>query len=98
MKPFIWSYRANYYLFVDEGVYMLPPDWNHDDFRCIVWTLVDSDESKEGVPPRLIPHGTLLYVLYATSPAADRWSRMNKTTRRVVVIMNPWGREEIKRA
>jgi hypothetical protein len=83
---------------VDEGVYKLPTDWHHDDFRCIIWTLVDSDENNEGVPPRLIPHGTLLFVIYVTSPAKERWSRMNKTTRRVVVIMNPWGREEIKRA
>ncbi|KIM92389.1 hypothetical protein PILCRDRAFT_432 [Piloderma croceum F 1598] len=76
-KPFIWFYKAEYHLFVDEGVYKLPY------------------ENKEGVPPRPIPHGTLLYV---TSPAADRWSRMNKTTRRVVVIMNPWGRKEMMRA
>ena len=98
MKPFIWCYKAEYYLFVREGVYTLPSNWRHDDFRCIVWTLVDSDEHRDGVPPRLIPHGTLLFVIYSTSPAAELWSRMNKTTRRVVVIMNPWGRAEIKRA
>jgi hypothetical protein len=58
--------------------------------------LVDSDENKEGVPPHLIPHGMLLFVIYVTSPAEDRWSRMNKTMWRVVIIMNLWGREEIK--
>jgi hypothetical protein len=97
MKPFIWFYQADYYLFVKEGVYLLPSDWRHSDFRYIVWTLVDSDENK-GVPPRLIPQGTRLFVTYVTSPAADSWSRMNKTTRRLVVIMNPWGRREVQRA
>jgi hypothetical protein len=98
MKPFIWFFQAKYYLFVNEGVYKLPDDWSHDEFLCFVWTLVDSDQCQEGVPPKLIPHGTLLFVIYATSPAVERWSRMNKTTRRVVVIMNPWGRKEMKRA
>ena len=98
MKPFIWFYKATYYLFVKEGVYELPANWKHDDLRHITWTLVDSDENREGVPPRLVPHGTLLFVIYVTSPAEDRWSRMNKTTKRVVVIMNPWGRREIQRA
>jgi hypothetical protein len=83
---------------VEEGVYLLPPNWRHSDFRYIVWTLVDSDENKEGVPPRLVPQGTRLFVVYVTSPATDRWSRMNKTTRNVLVIMNPWGRREIQRA
>jgi hypothetical protein len=98
MKPFIWSYDSDYYLFVREGVYKLPSDWRHDDFRCIVWTLVDSDENRDGVPPYLVPHGTLLFVIFSSSPAAVRWSRMDKTTRNIVVIMNPWSREEIKRA
>ena len=88
MKPFIWFYKAKYYLFVDDDVYKLPPDWEHDDFRCIVWTLVDSDQSRAGVPEILIPHGTRLFVTYVTSPVADRWSRMNKTTQRVIVIVN----------
>lgn len=35
-KPIIWFYKANYYLFVEEGVYMPPPVWDHDDFRCIM--------------------------------------------------------------
>ncbi|KIM90035.1 hypothetical protein PILCRDRAFT_812840 [Piloderma croceum F 1598] len=97
-KPFIWFYKANYYLFVDEGVYKLPPDWRHDDFLCIMWTLVDSDQNRPDVPVYLIPHGTCLFVMYVTSPVAKRWSRMNKTTRRIVLIMNPWGRREIQRA
>jgi len=44
-KPFIWLYQATYYLFVREGVYELPSKWRHADFRCIVWTFVDSDQN-----------------------------------------------------
>jgi len=69
MKPFLWFYKVKYYLFVNEGVYKLPPDWAHDDFHCIVWTLVDSDQCKEGVPPDLIPHGMLLFII---CPVIDR--------------------------
>jgi hypothetical protein len=60
---------VKYYLFVNEGVYKLPPDWAHDNFHCIVWTLVDSDQCKEGVPPDLIPHGMLLFII---CPVIDR--------------------------
>ena len=91
---------ADLFLFVDEGVYMLLLDWHHVDFRPYIWTFVDSDQHRdlEIVPPKLVPHGTVLYVLYVTSPVAQRWSRMDKTTRLDVVIMNPWSRDEIKRA
>jgi hypothetical protein len=105
-KPFIWFFKVKYYLFVSEGVYYLFVsegvyrllyDWTHDDL-CIVCTLVDSDQCKDGVPPSLFLHGVLLFIIYATYPALHRWSRMDKTMQSVVVIMNPWGRKEIKRA
>ena len=99
MKPFIWFHDASYYLFVKEGVYWLLNGWEHNDFQvgCTTWTLVDADKNKDGVPPHLIPHGTVLFVIFVTSPTRDRWSRMNKTTQRTVVIMNPWARREIHR-
>ena len=98
MKPFIWSYAGNYYLFVNEGVYKFPPDWEHHNFCFIIWTLVDSDESTDGIPPELVPHNTFMFVIYITSPAAERWSRLHKTTQSMYVIMNPWSREEIWQA
>jgi hypothetical protein len=94
-KTFLWFYQANYYLFVKEGVYRLPSDWEHTDFLCIMWTLVDSDQSRVSVPEILVPHGTQLFVIYITSLAEERWSRMDKTTNPTVVIMNPWSRKEI---
>src|ERR1700691_2977609 len=62
-KPFIWFYQATYYLFVQEGVYELPSEWRHADFRCIVWTFVDSDQSSAGVPEVLVPQGTRLFAI-----------------------------------
>ena len=54
------------------------------------WTLVDSDESQQGVPPYLAPHSTKLFVIYAMSPCKERWSRPDKTVCSIVVVMNPW--------
>ncbi|KAM6503263.1 hypothetical protein JOM56_000206 [Amanita muscaria] len=83
---------------IDDGVHILPPDWRHDDFSCIVWTLVDSDQDRDGVPATLVPHVTNLFVMYVTSPAVERWSRLGNTKQPIVVIMNPWGRREMQRA
>ena len=82
---------------MQEGVYGLPTDWEHADFRYIVWTLVDSDQSTAGVPEDLVPQGTRLFVIYVTSLAAERWSRLEKTTRPITIIMDPWSRSEIVR-
>jgi hypothetical protein len=76
----------------------MPDNFQKAEFKTFVWTLVDSDEAKEGVPPYLVPHGTRLSVIYTTSPRKERWSRLHKTTRDVRVIMNPWTRKEIFRA
>jgi hypothetical protein len=76
----------------------MPPDFQDAHFKTFVWTLVDSDEARDGIPPLLIPHGTRLYVTYVTSPASDRWSRMEKTVSLTVAVMNPWTKREIHRA
>ena len=96
-KPVIWLRKSTHYLFVEEGVYKMPSNFQEAEFRTIVWTLVDSDENREGVPPYLIPHETPLFVIYATSPRKERWSRMGKTVDKIVVIMNPWKRKEMLR-
>ena len=82
---------------MQEGVYGLPTDWEHADFRYIVWTLVDSDQSRAGVPEVLVPQGTRLFVIYVTSPAKEQWSRLDKTTRPARMIMDPWSRCSIVR-
>ena len=46
-KPVIWYFEGTCYLFVEEGVYEVP-DKCHQ-FEVFVWTLVDSDSSKDGI-------------------------------------------------
>jgi len=94
-KPVIWCYRGACYLFVEEGVYQMPTDFEIQGF---VWTLVDSDSSSEGVLAHLADHGTRHFIIYSTAPCKERWSRLHKTMRVTVVIMNPWTRAEIVRA
>ncbi|KAF8630308.1 hypothetical protein AX15_003001 [Amanita polypyramis BW_CC] len=77
-KPAIWYYRKTRYLFVEEGVYEVPDKFN--DFEVFVWTLVDSDDAKDGVPENLVMRHTCHFVIYCTSPSRDRWSRLHKTT------------------
>jgi hypothetical protein len=86
------------FLFVEEGVCRSPPDFELFWLQNITWTMVDSDESEAGVPPHLIPHDTSLFVIYVTSLAKKLWSRMQKTVRPSVVVMNPWTRKEIYQA
>lgn len=66
-KPVIWYRDHSCFLFVEEGVYEVPSGFKSSSFRVFVWTLVDSDEAAEGVPPRLITHGTRLFAIYSTS-------------------------------
>ena len=94
-RSLLWNKK--YYLFVAEGVYRAPPEFGKTSFYTILWTLVDSDESKEGFPDDLIVHGTRLFVIYATSPCKKRWERMTKTVMKITLIMNPWTRKEILR-
>jgi len=81
-KATIWYRDHNCHLFVRESVFKAPPDFPSSYFRTFVWTLVDTDEAKEGFPSHLMTPGTRLYVTYITSPRSSRWSRMSKTTRK----------------
>jgi hypothetical protein len=56
------------YIFVDDGVYKMAPDFHVNEFKIFVWTLVDSDQAPDGVPPELVRNRTRLFVLYASSP------------------------------
>jgi hypothetical protein len=98
MKPVIWLYRGSYFLFVEEGVFAMGSRVDQTYFEGVVWTLVDSDESPKGVPPHLVPQNTCLFVIFTTSPSNQRWSRMHKTVRTAVLLMNPWTKAEILQA
>jgi hypothetical protein len=94
-KPVIWYREQHCYLFVEEGVYQKPDNFLPSYFKTIIWTLVDSDVAVNGVPEHLATHDTHHYVVYVTSPAKDRWSRMDKTMNPIVVVMNPWTKKEM---
>ena len=94
-KPVIWYWQQTLRLFVEEGVYESPPDFELFWLKYITWTMVDSNT---GIPRQLIPHDTSLFVIYITPPAKQRWSRMDKTVVPTVAVMNPWTREEIYQA
>jgi hypothetical protein len=85
-------------MFLQDGVYEMPADFQQSSFLTTVWTLVDSDESEDGPPSIAMTHGTRLAVIYTTSPVEDRWSRMHKTVLDVTVVMNPWTKAEILEA
>jgi len=91
----IWYFDKKRYLFVEEGVYQVPDEFYN--FKFFVWTLVDSDFSKDGVPENLVMRNTRHFVIYCTSPNRDRWSRLHKTVRDHTFIMNPWKSKEILR-
>jgi hypothetical protein len=98
MKPVIWYMHEECHLFVNEGVYVIKRDFGLRHFTTITWTLVDSDQARDGVPSLLVSHFTPLYVIYTTSPCQERWSRLHKTVRDITVIMNTWTRKEILHA
>jgi len=57
----------------------MAPDFHVNEFKIFVWTLVDSDQAQDGVPPDLVRNHTRLFVLYASYPNVDRWKRLHKT-------------------
>ena len=97
-KTVIWYREGSCLLFVEEGVYRSPHNFSPSSFHKFVWTVVDSDEAKEGIPPHLVPHGTRLFMIYSTSPSKKRWKRLHKTASTIKIIMNPWTRTEISYA
>jgi len=97
-KPVIWYDGLESYIFVDDGVYKMAPDFHVNEFKIFVWTLVDSDQAPGGVPPELVRNRTRLFVLYASSPNVDRWKRLHKTVDDITVVMNPWTWREMLRA
>lgn len=98
MKPFVWYLDESLHLFVKEGVYVLPRPLNYRILRSSIWTFVDSDHSRGGVPEHLVAQGTPFFVIYVASPAEQRWERLHKTTRvGRAALMNPWSKNEILR-
>ncbi|KAH9034849.1 hypothetical protein EDB85DRAFT_2087937 [Lactarius pseudohatsudake] len=97
-EPVIWFTGMHLYLFVEEGVFEVPSDYSSTDFKTRIWTLIDADDSMDGIPDFLAPHRTKHLIILSSSPKSSRWQRLNKTTECSIAIMNPWAREEISKA
>ncbi|KAH9083658.1 hypothetical protein EDB83DRAFT_2212994 [Lactarius deliciosus] len=97
-KPVFWFRSTQRYLFVEEGVFVVPPDYPSADIKARIWTLVDADDCWNGIPDYLAPHETNHLIILCSSPPSARWQSLTRTTRCRVAIMNPWTRGEISRA
>ncbi|CAA7259068.1 unnamed protein product [Cyclocybe aegerita] len=86
-------------LFVEEGAYELPATWRQRDFfpDDPLWVFIDA-ESDSATLSKLFTVGTKMAIFFTTSPDEERWHRFNKTTSRNLLVMNPWGKEEMKQA
>ncbi|KAN0126959.1 hypothetical protein V8E52_000599 [Russula decolorans] len=98
-RPVIWAYHKIAHISVEEGVYRLGADFAEAKYKSVVWTLVDSDN---GFINDFTQHNILFFVIYATSPAAERWKHLTKTVSETVsvqfVVTNPWAQSEIHQA
>ena len=94
----IWYRDKRCHLFVDTGVFVVPKNVDISYFKPYIWTLVDWDESRKGVPGRLVSHGTMLFVIYTTPPNLERWHRLHSTTNLTTAIMDPWTGKEMLEA
>ena len=88
----IWYNGTNCFIFVDDGVCKMAQDFQDNEFKIFVWTLIDSDQAPHGVPLHLVQNRTR--VNYA-SPNKQRWKRLHKNVEDVTVMMNPWSWREI---
>jgi hypothetical protein len=64
-------------------------------YKSVVWTLDDSDN---GFINDFTHHNILLFVIYATSLAAERSKHLTKTVSVQFVVMNPWTQSETHQA
>jgi len=97
-RPVIWCWRNSPYMFIEEGVYKMAPDFHDSQYERVVWTLIDSDQSKDGIPNEYIGRDIPFFVISAIFPAKERWSRLHTSYTLTVVVMDPWTRGEIYRA
>ncbi|KAF8350326.1 hypothetical protein F5887DRAFT_944842 [Amanita rubescens] len=98
-KPVILYSNGTCWLFVEEGVFKQPTNFEPSYYKTVIWTLLDSaDAPPTGPPMGLITHGTQHFVLYTTSPTPSRWAKIHQSMHRTVCVMNPWTKAEIHRA
>jgi hypothetical protein len=67
-----------------------------DGYKGMIWTLINSDKDAY-VLEKFVPHLMPFFVIYAGSSSKDQWSHLHKTTKQVVVVINPWTQSEMHR-
>lgn len=80
-------------MFVEEGVYHMGTDFWEVWYKLIIWNLIDSYMSQNGVPVRISERG----MPFGTSPAGKQQSCLDKSYLLTVDVMNPWTSGEIHR-
>ncbi|KAF8345320.1 hypothetical protein F5887DRAFT_885268 [Amanita rubescens] len=97
-KPVILYSNGICWLFVEEGVFEQPTNFQPSYYKIVIWTLVDAADAPSGPPMGLITHGTQHFILYTTPPTPSRWDKIHQSMLRTVCVMNPWTKAEIHRA
>ena len=97
-KPVIFYANGSCWLFVKEGVYRQPPNFEPRYYKIVIWTLVDSADLDLSLPTGLTSLGTQHFVIYTTSPTQSRWKKIHQTMLRILCVMNPWTKAEIHKA
>ena len=62
-RPFVWYDEGYRYLVAEEGVFRAPSEFLSRQFQGFVWTLVDADQDKGGVPESLVTRHTGHFIL-----------------------------------
>ncbi|KAF9518026.1 hypothetical protein BS47DRAFT_1389467 [Hydnum rufescens UP504] len=57
-SPLSYTMDRRLRLFVEDGVYDVPDGWQKSDFRYFIWTFVDTDANKEGMPSDFVRPST----------------------------------------
>ena len=96
MRPVIWRYQQNFYIFVEDGVYCMGPHYQDVKFKSLIWVLLDSDHTANDITPLI--DDMWFFVIYTTSPAKQCWSYLLKYFSVKIIVMNLWSLGEMPQA
>lgn len=96
--PVLWQSPEALYLIAADGAF-IAPQTGDIDLRHFIIALVEADPLL-AVPPRLVAKEAYTFPILSTSPEKKRWNRWHKTRFQapLVLVMNPWKRQELHRA
>ena len=93
---------GNYYSFTSDGVLChgkspaIRPNFHATEEQPI-WCLIDSVDSKGGLPSSLTGHLSFkILPIYVSSPTVGRWAKLEQSKKFRVVYMNDWCLDEIE--